>query len=110
MKELLSRFPADSRLRIALCEDDRQEREHLLTILRSSNIPVQVWEFEEGGAFLKGYKPGAFDLILMDIYMNGISGVEAMRAVRKEEPSLPAAFITTSQDHALEAYRMHVDR
>ncbi|MEY8336999.1 LytTR family DNA-binding domain-containing protein [Lachnospiraceae bacterium 62-35] len=95
-------------LRIALCEDEQEEREHLLSLIQACTIPSQISVFENGDIFLKNYEIGSFDLIFMDIYMDGISGIEAIRHVRNKEAEVPVAFITTSQDHALDGYRLNV--
>lgn len=95
-------------LQVALCEDDKEELERLMHLLRNGPVPVRATAFGSGEAFLKDYQPGRFDMVLMDIYMGGISGVETVRRLREQEPELPVAFVTSSQDHALDGYRLKV--
>ena len=95
-------------LQLALCEDDREELERLTRLARTGPVPVRVTAFGSGEEFLKNYRPGQFDMVFMDIYMDGISGVETVRLLREQEPELPVAFVTSSQDHALDGYRLKV--
>lgn len=95
-------------LQLALCEDDKEEQERLTRLLQAEPVPVNVTAFDSGEAFLRDYRPGLFDMVFMDIYMGGISGVETVRRLRKQDPELPVAFITSSQDHALDGYRLKV--
>lgn len=61
-----------------------------------------------GEDFLKEYQQGKFDLVFMDIYMGGITGVDVVAKLREMGDAVPVAFITTSTDHALESYRLEV--
>lgn len=96
------------KLQIALCEDDREEREHMTRLALAVSFPVSVTAFGSGEMFLQDYRPGRFDMVFMDIYMGGISGVETVKRIREQEPELPIAFVTSSQDHALDGYRLKV--
>lgn len=98
------------KLRIALCENEQQEAERLLKLLASCDIPAELSIFKSAEAFLEGYAAGRFDLILMDIYLTGLSGTEAVRRIREKGEKIPVAFITASRDHALEAYRLNVEK
>ena len=49
----------------------------------------------------KNYQP---DLILLDIYMSGSSGIETVRKLRDMGNTCRIVFITSSQEHALEAF------
>lgn len=95
-------------LQLALCEDDKEEQKRLTGLIQTGPLQVHVIAFCSGEAFLQGYKPGMFDMVFMDIYMGGISGVETVRRLREQEPELPVAFVTSSQDHALDGYRLRV--
>lgn len=95
-------------LRISVCEDDASERDKLLRLIETCGIPASCTLFSSGEAFLADYRVGKYDLIFMDIYMGGISGVETVTAVRQLDPNVPIAFCTTSMEHTLESYRLDV--
>lgn len=93
---------------VAVCEDDRADRERLCRLIETGGVSVRVAGFESGEEFLSAYRQDGFDLIFMDIYLSGLSGVEAVRRVRELDEDVPVAFTTTSLDFTLEGYRMNV--
>lgn len=102
---------------IALCEDDPRDEERVRQFVDESPIPTKLATFSCAQALLEDYTPGIYQLILMDIYMDEPEspdhvpqGVEAMRRIRRIDPTVPAMFITTSKDFALEGYRLNVAR
>ncbi len=95
-------------LQIALCEDSTEETGQLLAYIQESSISAQVSVFANGESFLAQFQPGIFDLILMDIYMGGMTGIEAVQKIRQADNEVPIAFTTVSLDHALDAYRLDV--
>lgn len=95
-------------LSIAVCEDDRADHERLCGLIAASGASAGVSGFETGEDFLAAWQPGRFDLIFMDIYLDGLDGVEAVRRVRETDRGVPVAFITTSEDFALDSYRLNV--
>ena len=50
----------------------------------------------------------SFDLVLLDLRMPGVSGVEVLQEIKKEEPELPVVVITAygSVDNAVETLKM----
>lgn len=97
-------------LRIGICEDMADELAMLLQALKDSSCECETESFSSGEDFLKSYYPGRYDLILMDIFMNGINGVETVARVRAVEQDVPIAFLTTSPEFTMEGYRQRVDR
>jgi len=95
-------------LMIAVCEDDRADRERLCGMIETGGVSVSVAVFETGEEFLSAWKTKRFDLIFMDIYLDGLSGVEAIRKVRELDEAVPVAFVTSSPDFALDSYRLNV--
>ena len=93
-------------LHIAICEDQAEEKEALLALLAQSGVPCVCTVFSSGEALLEAWRPHEFDLLLMDIYMDGITGLEAVKRLREQGEELPVAFITSSTDHALDSYRL----
>lgn len=93
-------------LRVAVCEDQAAERKSLLSILKGCAVNTVPTVFASGEELLSAYQPHAFDLLLMDIYMDGITGIETVERVRQVDEAVPVAFLTTSTDHAMESYRL----
>ena len=95
-------------LTLAICDDLPEEREKLLRLLELSPIPAVCAQFGSSEELLSAFRPGKFDLLLMDIYMDGMTGVEAVQRIRELDERIPIAFTTTSTEHALEGYRLSV--
>ena len=95
-------------LRVAVCEDSPQDLEALLGLLESSPLPTEVAVFPSGEALLEAYRPGLFDLLLLDIYMGGLTGVDTVAKIRETDEEIPVAFIATSLDFTREGYRLSV--
>ena len=95
-------------LRLAICDDLPEEREALLTLLEQAPIATNCTQFASSEELLEAFRPGKFDLLLMDIYMDGMTGVEAVQKMREMDDAIPIAFTTTSTDHTLESYRLSV--
>ncbi|WP_313530536.1 LytR/AlgR family response regulator transcription factor [Anaerotignum sp.] len=93
-------------LRIAICEDTKSERDRLLTLLHKSKIKNKCTVFTSGEQLVAAFKPQIFDLLLIDIYMGGITGLEAIKKVRDTDEDIPVAFVTSSTEHTLESYRL----
>lgn len=94
-------------LYIAVCEDSLEEQEKLLAILEQIQIPTKIATFASGEDFLNTYHMGKYDLLMIDIYMGGISGIEVVSEIRKIDAILIVAFITVSTDHTLDGYRLN---
>ena len=62
------------------------------------------------GTLLKSFYTGKYDLVLLDIYMKGMGGIETVAGIRQTDEEVPVAYLTGSGDFALEAYHYHVLR
>ncbi|MCR5176993.1 MAG: LytTR family DNA-binding domain-containing protein [Anaerovibrio sp.] len=62
--------------------------------------------FPSAEAFLEDFKPGKFNLIIFDIYMVNMTGMEAAEEVRLQDEKVPIVFLTSSKEHMLEGYRV----
>lgn len=97
-------------LRIAICDDLPGEREVLGRFLRAyfSAHPYEyaVTEYGQGETLVDDYEDGeaGYDLVFLDIFMDGILGMECARALRRFAPKVPIVFLTTTPDYALESY------
>lgn len=75
--------------RILVAEDNALNMEIICTILEEEyNLVVeQAWNGEEAVQLVKDSEPGHFDLVLMDIQMPIMNGLEATSAIRKIDRS-----------------------
>ena len=97
-------------LRIAICEDNDRDAEHLVSLINASGVSAEVSRFESGSAFLASRPAGRFDLVFFDIYMNGVLGVEAARALRETDDSCGVVFTTSSPNHMPESFDVGADQ
>jgi two-component system response regulator LytT len=67
---------------------------------------AQLLEFESGESFLAAEKEQRFTAAFLDIYMHGMSGMDAARELRKTDADCLLIFTTTSTDHALEGFQV----
>ena len=95
-------------IRVAICDDLPCERDTLLDLLDRSPVETKSTLFGSGEELLEAFSPNTFDLLLMDIYMDGMTGVEAVQKIREMDEAIPIAFTTTSTEHTLESYRLSV--
>ncbi len=97
-------------MRIAIVDDIAAERNLLHTRLnyklKQRSIQADVLEYESGEAFLADAEQQPFTVVFLDIYMDGMSGMEAAKALRKLDTDCLLIFTTTSTDHALEGFQV----
>ncbi len=94
---------------VAVVDDDAGEREQLSGYIIGSGWD-KVEGFSSGEDFLKSFSLGKYGMIFMDIYMGGQTGVETVQRIRVKDPKVYIAFVSSSADYAMEAYRLHVNR
>ena len=75
-------------LRLAICDDLPEEREALLALLEQAPIATVCAQFASSEELLEAFRPGGFDLLLMDIYMDGMTGVSPS-PLPPPAPSIP---------------------
>ena len=97
-------------LRIAICEDTAADMQRLETAIDAAGAPCAIDRFESGEAFLNAFHPGDYDLVFLDVFMAGMTGVDAAQRVREVDPDVMLVFATTSPDFTMEGYRNRVER
>mgnify|MGYP004459580049 CR=1 FL=1 len=95
-------------LKIAIIDDDAQVCEGLRCCLNDLlGAAAQIDTCQSGEAFLAKWEPGTCDLVILDIFMPGITGLEVARQMRKTDREVKIAFSTTSNDFASESYEVN---
>jgi len=90
---------------ILIVDDDSAHRTMLRTLL--GGWGYDVLEADDGSRAIERVYEQAFDLILMDIRMIKVSGLEALREIKAYNPAIPVIIMTaySSVETALEALK-----
>ncbi len=96
-----------NKLHIAICEDNDLELNHLISIIENHGASITYQTFSSGKEFLDTFKRGVFDLLIMDIYLGDITGIEIVSDVRMIDSEICVAFQTSSLEHTRASYRLN---
>ena len=93
--------------KVAVVEDDERDRQSIARYLEKvfSETPeaMVLRTFEDGESFLR-QRPHDLDLVLLDIDMPGVSGIDVARRLRAEGAGVQIVFVTNMYQFALEGY------
>ena len=93
-------------MRIALVDDTAEELEILSDIINNELPHATLFTFPSGKDFLSAWNDNSYDLILLDIYMPGMLGVDVARKIRETDEDVRLVFCTTSNEFASESYEV----
>ncbi len=93
-------------MRIALIDDTLVELELLTDIVKTELPHADISTFPNGERFLDTWTDNSYDLILLDIYMKEMLGVDVARKIRKTDQDVRIVFCTTSNEFASESYEV----
>ncbi len=91
--------------KILIVDDEAPHRQMLQAVLSAEGYDIQ--EAEDGQTAIAGVANRFYDLILMDIRMAGLSGIEALKEIKHLSPGIPVIIMTAyaSVDTAVEALK-----
>lgn len=96
-------------LHIAICDDSSTDSEYVRTLLaewarlRAQDVRAEV--FSSAEKFLFHYEDDrSYDILLLDIEMDGMDGVTMARRIRKGNEAVQIVFITGYSDYIAEGY------
>ncbi len=96
-------------LLIAICDDLSEDRQALRTqlcaYLGQNGISAEITEFSSGEAFLS-CEIERFALVFLDIFMNGINGMETAKQLIARHSGTQIVFCSTSREFAAESYEV----
>lgn len=97
-------------LNIAICDDDKNDSETLESEIHAfcsgQNLTAKIELFSCGEDFLTGCQHNNYDIVFMDIYLSGITGIDAVTHAHSKNP-FQVIFVTTSLEHAIDAFRLN---
>ena len=95
-------------MKIAIVEDDIRMYECLQTYLYELlDSSAECIYFPSGESFLKTWHSGAFELVILDIFMDRLTGIDVAKEIRKTDQKVYLAFSTISNEFASESYEVN---
>lgn len=97
-------------LRFAVVEDrlpDAQRLESLLRLAFGGGQPLVCDHYESGDAFLAAFPSKNYQVVFLDICMEGTNGIETARILRRTDPDLLLVFVTSSPEYVWDAFPVH---
>lgn len=95
-------------MNIAIIDDISADADILRSIVtlyfKEKQIETEIRYFSSGEEFFDHYLPGKFQLVFLDIYMDGMTGMDAAHRIRNAADDCVLVFVTTSSDFAVESY------
>ena len=94
-------------IRIAMVEDEAAVREQLQGYIqrytRQYGTAFAVTEFSDGVEILDAYRP-VYDIVLLDVEMKHLDGMETARRIRELDRDVVLLFITNMAQYAIKGY------
>ncbi len=95
-------------MRIAICDDHALELNKLSMILGSyRNVTKTSFTYKtylDGLSLLEDARKGCFDLLILDIMMPLVNGMQVAQEIRDFDDTIQIAFLTSSAEYAVESY------
>lgn len=101
-------------IRIAVCDDEKYFREKIEALLQeyssAREFGINVESFASGEEFLASEKKEMFDVIFLDINMEGMNGIETAQKIRQFSEDIVLIFITAYVAYSPEGYKVNAIR
>ncbi|NLO38259.1 MAG: response regulator transcription factor [Ruminiclostridium sp.] len=95
-------------MKIAICDDNSQELTRISSFIdtyrRERNVPVVYKTFQSAAELISHVSSGEYGILLLDILMPGINGIEAAHEIRSFDAEVKIIFLTSSAEFAVESY------
>ena len=98
-------------IRIGICDDSS-------AFLHQTKFMIDHWDnrpqdiitelFEDGDALILAHSQKPFDIILLDVVMPLLNGIEAANELREKDKNVKIVFLTSSPEFAVASYTVKV--
>ncbi len=95
-------------MKIAVVDDDKEIYSRLYTYLTDFlGNSAEIIPFESGESFLSVWQKDSFDIVILDIFMDKLTGMDVARKIRETDKDVKIVFSTTSNEFASESYEVN---
>lgn len=97
-------------MKIAICDDELSYLDKTEALIRQwadqRGIDVMLYRFTNGDDLIQAHQTYCMDLILLDIIMPLLNGMDTARELRHDHQSVPIIFLTSSREYAVDSYEV----
>ena len=100
-------------MKIALVDDEIIQLQRLHELLSAElsatlhHTPHWIDSYRSGQSFLDHWQPGKYDVIVLDIFMGGLTGVDVAKQIRLTDSDVKLVFCSRSNEFAAESYQVN---
>ncbi len=97
-------------MRIAICDDEFLFMDAICPLLeqwaKERRVKLTLHRFTNGDDLIEAHRNEEMDLIILDVIMPLLSGMDAARELRNQNDMVPIIFLTSSKEYALDSYEV----
>lgn len=100
-------------MQIAICDDEKKFLDVLKGMITSCYSEVDkltISEYGSGEELLQEFEPYKFDVMILDIEMKELTGLDVAKIVRETDKAVIIAFLTSHQEFAIDGYEVSAFR
>ena len=90
---------------IAVVDDEKAIREHICGLVEERQPESRIEAYSTGEELLASGK--RFDIVFLDIQMEGMNGIEAARSLREKQGDTVLVFVTGIRDYVFDAFDLY---
>ena len=90
---------------IAVVDDEKVMREYLCELIKKQKPESRIESYARGEELLASGK--RFDIVFLDIQMDGMNGIEAAGSLRKKQEEVILIFITGIREYVFDAFDLY---
>ena len=96
-------------MRILIVDDEPPARAEMRYMLEKIGEASEVDDAETAIDALARLQDSRYDLVLLDIRMPGLSGLDAVKVISRAKPRPHVVFVTAYEEHAVQAFEVEAD-
>lgn len=98
-------------MKIAICDDEKQFADAICTLLEQwaerNDIQLTLSCFTNGDDLIDAHRDNCMDLIILDVIMPMLNGIDTARELRNEDKDVPIIFLTSAREFAVDSYEVN---